>query len=157
MPGKSSDNEIMIPAAEWMSALKPLMDEGRELKLCPVGSSMVPFVVGGRDAVILCSPKLKKPARGDIALFSREDGLFVLHRIHHIRKDGYYMLGDAQTWIEGPVKADNIQAIATAVIWKNKIIRCDGPGMKFLTKTWLILRPVRPLIFRLYRFFRRIF
>lgn len=157
MPGKSLDIEIVIPAVEWMSALKPLLDEGHELRLRPVGSSMVPFVVGGRDEVFLCSPRLKKPARGDIALFSRDDGLFVLHRIHHVRKNRYFMLGDSQTWIEGPVKESSIQAIATAVIRKNKKINCDNKGLKLLTKTWLVLRPVRPLIFKLYRGLRKLF
>ena len=157
MPGKSLDHEIVIPAVEWMSALKPLLDGGHELKLRPVGSSMVPFLVGGRDEVFLRSPKMKKPVRGDIALFSRDDGLFVLHRIHHVRKDGYYMLGDAQTWIEGPVREGSIQAIATAVIRKNKKVSCGEPGLRFLTGLWLLLRPVRPLIFRLYGGLRRIF
>jgi hypothetical protein len=146
MPGQSLDKEIIIPAAEWMSALKPLLDEGHELRLLQVGTSMVPFLRGGRDEVFLCSPKIKKPARGDIALFSRDDGLFVLHRIHHIKKNQYYMLGDAQTWIEGPLSEDCIQAIATAVIRKNKKLSCSHLWLKLLTKTWMILRPLRPLI-----------
>lgn len=54
MPGKSLKKEMTISAVEWMSALKPLLDEGHELRLRPVGSSMVPFLIGGRDNDFFC-------------------------------------------------------------------------------------------------------
>lgn len=156
MPGKMIEENI-IPAGTWMAVMKPLLDDGFELRLCPSGTSMLPFLAGGRDEVFLRSVKAKKPVRGDIALFSREDGLFVLHRIHHISQNRYYMLGDAQTWIEGPVKEENVQAIASAVMWKNKKISCDSLLLKLLTGTWLFLRPVRPQIVRFVRGIKRIF
>lgn len=140
--------ESIIPATEWMAAIKPLLDDGLTLKISPSGLSMYPFLVGGRDEVLLRSAETKKLRRGDITLYSREDGLHVLHRIHHIKNNEYYMLGDAQTGIEGPIARKNVHAVAEAVIWKNNQIGCDDILLSFLVNIWLLLRPVRPIIIR---------
>jgi hypothetical protein len=139
-------NEHTIPAAEWVAVIKPLLDKGLELKLSPSGLSMYPFIVGGRDEVMLRSASQKAPVRGDIALFSRADGLHVLHRIHHVKNGSFYMLGDAQTGIEGPVERNSIHAIAVAIIRNGKEISCDNRFLNFLVSVWLLLRPVRPAI-----------
>ena len=142
--------EQVIPAHDWFAMLEPLLHDGCELKISPAGMSMYPFLVGGRDEVFLCS-KLKKPAkRGDICLYLRDDQLFILHRIHHINQLGYFMLGDAQTGIEGPIPKKHIRATATAVIWRGKKIPCNRWWLRCLVEIWLWLRPIRPYIMRGY-------
>lgn len=145
MPGERIKENI-IPASEWIATVKPLLDEGYELKISPSGLSMYPFLVGGRDEVILRSTAQKPPVRGDIALYSRADGIHILHRVHHVKNEAYYMLGDAQTWVEGPIAKENVHAVAVSVVRKNRIISCDSFYLKCLVHIWLILRPVRPFI-----------
>lgn len=138
--------ESIIPATKWIAAIKPLLDDGLTLKISPSGQSMYPFLVGGRDEVLLRSAETKKLRRGDITLYSREDGLHVLHRVHHIKNNEYYMLGDAQTGIEGPIARNNIHAVAEAVVWRNTQISCNDFTLRVLIKAWLFLRPLRPII-----------
>lgn len=138
-----------IPAAEWMTAMTPLLAGGHRLKICPSGTSMVPFIRGGRDEVILCSAAGKELRRGDIVLYRREDGVHVLHRIHHVERGACYMLGDFHTWIEGPVERENILAVASSFIRKGREIQCDGLCYRLLSETWLLTRPFRPLVFRI--------
>lgn len=156
MPGERLEENI-IPASEWVAAVKPLLDEGFELKICPSGLSMYPFLAGGRDEVILMSAAYRAPVRGDIVLFSRVDGVHILHRVHHVKKGSFYMLGDAQTWIEGPIARENVHAVAVAVIRKNKKTSCDSFSLKLMVHIWLILRPVRPLFIRSRHAFNRLF
>ena len=78
MDKKIVANEIILEDAA------ALMEEGREVTLRPLGSSMLPFIRGGRDSVRL----RKKPsvAVGDMLLVRLEGPRYVLHRL--IGKDG---------------------------------------------------------------------
>ena len=137
--------EQVIPAHDWFAMLEPLLHDGCELKISPAGMSMYPFLVGGRDKVFLCAKQTRLPKRGDICLFSRDDRLFILHRVHHINQYGYFMLGDAQTQIEGPIKEENIHAIASAVVWRGKKI----PSRRCRDSLQVSSLPAASAVFRL--------
>ncbi len=139
----------MIPAVQWSSALLPFLAEGHSLKLPLEGSSMIPLLVGGRDEVLLEDVSGKNLKRGDIVLYVRQDGTHVLHRIHHINNNTYYLLGDAQAWIEGPVNKEDILATAVAVIRKGETIDCSAAGYRFMSGVWLLMRPVRPFVLKI--------
>jgi phage repressor protein C with HTH and peptisase S24 domain len=49
--------------------------------LTATGSSMEPFLKGGRDRVTLVPPGARPVRRGDVVLFQRDCGAFVLHRV----------------------------------------------------------------------------
>lgn len=85
-----------------------------------------------------------------MVFFQREDGRFVMHRIWKIKNDGYYIVGDAQTEIEGPVKEEQIFALITKVHRRGKWI---GPGnfwWEFFEHVWIRVIPLRPYISKLY-------
>ena len=95
----------MVDTKEYLNMVCGLLAEGQTGVPVPVaGSSMTPFLHPG-DTVYLDLPDtpLKK---GDILLFTRPDGRYILHRLVKINRDGsLIMLGDAQTeleWVEGP-------------------------------------------------------
>ena len=139
-----------IPASVWMEAIKPLFREGYALKICPSGRSMIPFIRGGRDEVLLRSAINARLKRGDIVLYTRTDGIHVLHRVHHIHGELFYLLGDAQTQVEGPLKRSSIQAVAASITRKGREIKCDNRLYRMFSSIWLTLRPFRPLILNLY-------
>lgn len=136
-----------IPADDWMKAMLPLVESGHILKICPSGVSMVPFITGGRDQACLRSASGVVLRRGDIVLYRRGGGDHILHRIQRVRDGGYYMLGDSQSWIEGPVRREDILAVVDSFIRKGREYRCDGRAYRALAELWLLLRPLRPFIF----------
>ena len=141
----------IIPATEWFKLIIPIMREGYQLKICPKGRSMIPFLVGGRDEAVLSVPgedyKFKKY---DIVRYKMDDGLHVLHRICRINKKGIYILGDFRASIEGPFRREDIIAVADYIIRKGK--RLDNSNRKYIlcVKVWRLLRPFRLLIYILY-------
>lgn len=137
-----------IPAIQWSSAILPVLNEGHTLKIPLSGLSMFPLIKGGRDEAVLSSTKGKKLKCGDIVLYAREDGTHVLHRIHHLKNDDFFMLGDAHTSIEGPIKRKYVLAVAEAIIRKGKEISCNRVDFRIISTIWLIVRPVRPVIMR---------
>ncbi len=141
--------EGIIPAIIWSSAIMPVLSEGHSFRIPVSGLSMYPLIVGGRDEVILSSVKDRKLKRGDIVLYVRDDGMHVLHRIHHLTDVGCFMVGDAQTWIEGPIAREKVLAVTEAVIRKNRMISSKNVGFKIFSAVWLFLRPVRPVIIKM--------
>ncbi len=106
-----------VDTASYVGMLKELIEEGHQVTMTISGSSMAPFLISARDQVILQKPR-KEPRPGDIVFFTRDTGQYVLHRIHHIGKDGYYIIGDNQTQMEGPVAKEAVFAVVVAVIRK---------------------------------------
>lgn len=152
-----TDEEI-ITADEWIPVMLELVNEGKLFKLSPKGISMYPLLVGRRDSVKL--KKIEFPLkRGDICLYRRDNGTYVLHRIYKVdyKKREYYMVGDYQRKIEGPLREEQMLAVAVYIIRKDREVSCNNKHYKFWSSLWLILRPVRPIILKIYDILKRIF
>ena len=135
----------------YVSALRDLVNEGKECRLLISGSSMAPFLVHERDSIIFSKPQ-RELQRGDMVFYQRDTGQFVMHRILHVKPEGLYIVGDAQTEIEGPVNPSQVFAVVTKAQRKGKWI---GPGdfwWWFFRTVWLRLVPVRKIILKLYPF-----
>ena len=96
----------------YIDSLMEIVNTGQEVPLMVVGHSMEPFLIHERDSVLL-APIRDTLKKGDIALFKREDGQYILHRIYKIKQDGYYFVGDNQNIcdIEGPIRREQICAV----------------------------------------------
>ncbi len=135
----------------YVSMLRDLVNEGKECRLLISGSSMAPFLVHERDSIIFSKPD-RELRRGDMVFYQRDNGQFVMHRILKVKPEGLYIIGDAQTEVEGPVKPEQVFALVTKVNRKGKWI---GPGnfwWWFFSTVWLRLFPIRRLILKLYPF-----
>ena len=120
------------------------------LPLIVTGGSMNPFLIQGRDTVYLS--RLERPARrGDMLLYQRAGGQYVLHRVWKAEKDGTFtMVGDAQTELEPGIREDQIIAIVTSVVRKGKPMAPGGFWWEFFEKVWIRMVPLRPLFWRVY-------
>jgi hypothetical protein len=140
---------IVLDTKEYVSALRELTEAGQEVSVRIFGSSMVPFLGDGRDEVLI-----KKPDRelkvGDVVFFQRDSGRYILHRIWKIKPEGYYIVGDSQEEIEGPVRQEQIFAYVTRARRKGKWV---GPGnfwWEFFEHVWIYMVPVRRVFIRSY-------
>lgn len=139
-----------IHTERFLSAVASLLEDGKQTAIPVSGSSMVPFLAGGRDRVLLCAPG-EALRKGQIALFRRSGGAFVLHRVCRVLADGSYeFAGDAQTRREGPVEHSQIVGVVGRVCRKGKWQGEDSLIWRFFAGPWRWLLPLRPLLFRLY-------
>ena len=79
----------------------------------------------------------------------------VMHRIYNVKKEEYYLIGDAQTVIEGPIQREQIFAVVTKVKRKGEWIVPENFRWKFFVHVWLNIIPLRETIIKTYRFFKR--
>lgn len=133
-----------------------LLAQGKTVQINPQGYSMYPMFIPGRDAAILQGVKLPELKRGDVALYRRGDGILVLHRIYKITQDGFYMVGDNQCTVEGPLRPDQFYGRLIAFVRKGKEISVKHPVYRAAAGLWLFLFPIRPLFFSLSRTIRRL-
>lgn len=133
----------------YISTLRDLVNQSKEVRLIISGSSMTPFLVHERDSILFSKPD-SPLKRGDMVFYQRENGQFVMHRILHVKPEGLYIIGDAQVEIEGPVDPSCVFARITKINRKGKWI---GPGQFwwwFFQHIWLSIIPLRPYIIKLY-------
>lgn len=126
--------------------IEALLSEGNAVQLKPIGYSMYPMFIPGRDEAIIERPELSKLKRGDVVLYRRDSGKLVLHRIYRIKNGGFYLVGDNQKEVEGPLRGDRIKGVLTGFVRKGKKISANNPIYVLLSEIWLCLRPLRPAI-----------
>lgn len=138
-----------------MEPLLALLEEAQAVPLVISGSSMTPFLAPGRDTVYLS--KAQKPIRkGDMVLYRRSNGRYVLHRVLKADSDGYTMIGDAQTQPEPGISPEQICAVVTAVRRKGRLLQSGSFWWDFFEKVWIRMVPVRRLVRNVYFFMKKL-
>lgn len=146
----SSDIPETLSAGELTDVLDREFALGHAVSLTVTGSSMGPLLRHLRDRVILVSPSVRLPRRGEIVLFRRPDGSFVLHRILKEKEGGVLVMnGDAQVWTE-EIRREQVCGVVSALVRKGRYISCDGGRYRCLSALWRFCMPVRGRITALY-------
>lgn len=146
-----------VKSYELMPAIAEMLSTWTSVRIMVTGNSMYPFLRHRIDAVDLSLVGLTALKRGDVVLVKRDSGQYVLHRIIKKCEDSIFILGDAQHEMEGPLLLEQVIAVVTSV-WRDKlVIDCNDLRWRTCSMLWLLLRPLRPDIIRIYRAWRRWF
>ena len=137
-----------IDTRTYVSMLRELVEEGREVSMVITGSSMSPFLIHERDTIFFQKPD-RKLKRGDMVFYQRVDGQFVMHRIYRVRPNGYDIVGDAQQEIERGVLREQIFALVTKVERKGKMLKPRDFLWEFFAGIWLFVLPIRHVLMRI--------
>ncbi|MBP3259527.1 MAG: S24/S26 family peptidase [Prevotella sp.] len=127
-----------------------MVNEGVSVTFPVRGSSMLPFITGGRDSVILQRPACLKV--GDVVLAWADGFHYVVHRIIALDGDRVTLMGDGNiAGVEHCTVAD-VKALASHVVKPNGR-HCDlqSPRWMRAARWWYRLRPIRRYILAIYR------
>lgn len=138
-----------VDTREYVSVLRGIAEEGKVVSMLIAGSSMAPFLCHNRDYIYFTKPE-RELRRGDMVFYQRDSGQYVMHRIYRVKPDGYYMVGDAQTQIEGPLRREQIFAVITQVKRDGKMIRPGDFWWEFFEHIWIRIVPARRIVTALY-------
>ena len=145
---------MIIDNDTFFADVQRMLDEGKRVTIPVKGSSMLPFIRGGKDLVVL--EKAGEVLRADdIVLFHvgpREGGRYVMHRILSIDGDAVDIQGDGVPKTHEHVRRNQVIAKAVEILRDGKR-RVDpySPGQRRLVHFWQWLRPVRRYILFSYR------
>lgn len=142
-----------------LDELYPIIDEvissGGEFRLYPRGTSMMPLLREGLDSVLLVSPE--NVSVNDIALYKRDDGHFVLHRVVKIKGGEYIMCGDNQYILERGITGAHLLARVKCVFREDTRVELDNKDYVKYVKGLRCVRKKRKIRAILGKIKRKIF
>lgn len=125
-----------------MEQLPGMLEEAEAVPLVISGNSMSPFLAHRRDTVYLS--KVTAPLKkGDMILYRRDSGAYILHRICKVDADSYTLIGDAQPVKEPGIRRDQVLAVVSAVRRKGKLLQPGSFWWEFFAKVWIRMIPLR--------------
>ena len=127
-----------------------LVEDGVCVTLPVDGHSMLPFIIGGRESVILQKPTA--PKVGDVVLAWVEKCRYVVHRIIRIDGDHVTLMGDGNLSGTEHCALKDIKARVTHVVGadeKPHDLYCRW--RRVAARLWWHLRPVRRYILAIYK------
>lgn len=126
------------------------------IPLLVTGGSMMPFLLDRRSIVYLEKDSEYQPKRGDIVMFMRPDGTWILHRISRLLPNGELLInGDAQAWTE-TIMPHQIAARVVRICRRKRIFSVENPVYRLLSWMWMPLRPIHPFGARLCYIWHRV-
>lgn len=142
-----------VDTQAYLNTVCQMLDQGQTGVPVPVaGTSMCPFLHHG-DMVYL-EPPGEKPAVGDILLFRRPSGEYILHRVVGMEPDGRIrMLGDSQLTRE-VISPDWIRGKVISVCRKGNLVGPEHRTWRLFQHLWVWLIPVRRPILALHGLWR---
>lgn len=142
---------IYIKASQMVPVIREMINIGAVVRITVTGMSMYPFLRDSKDGVELRQTNIAELMPGDIVLVEREKEEYILHRIIKKRKDCFYMMGDGQKMMEGPIYYKDIIGKVTVVWRDNHKISCSDYRWKVLSEIWRRLKPFRYTMINNYR------
>lgn len=126
--------------------IEDLLAQGNTIQIHPQGYSMYPMFIPGRDEAVIGRADTDKLHRGDVVLYRRENSILVLHRIWAKKPEGFYMIGDNQMEVEGPLRPEQIKGVLLAFIKKGRKISVKNPFYIMVSRLWMLAKPLRAIV-----------
>lgn len=143
-----------LPMDQLYALIAVQLQEGGRASLTVTGYSMEPMLRHRRDSVELI-PISGYGKRGDVILYRRENGDYILHRV--IRADGenYICCGDNQ-YMREKVSHRQLLAVVDGFTRKGKRYTLSHAGYRLYTALWVGLFPLRGAYITLRRILGRL-
>ena len=139
-----------IPMEEMAVLLQTQLTHGGIANLVVTGNSMYPMLFHRRDSVTLAT--VSQPLRkGDLILYRRENGTYVLHRIVTKPKDGAFLCAGDNQWIREHVCSQQVIARVIRFVRKGKPHEASALSHRIYIWLWIALFPLRKPLIRLRR------
>lgn len=141
---------VEISISDW----KELISQGKNIPVTIQlhGTSMEPLIRGWRDSVTIV-PVTEELQTGDIVLFQRKDGSYVVHRFYQIKGEWIQTWGDNCRFPDEPVPAESVLGIVCLVIKNGNTIWLNNDEQRQKGIRWMNSRFRRKMWF-FYRFWK---
>ena len=130
------------------TGIEEYLKEHGSLTYRNVGTSMMPLLKQGRDVFTLTKKTDERCKKNDVALYKRNDHVYVLHRIVEVREHDYVFLGDNCVRREFGIRDEDILGVMTSFTHKGKNYRVNDPKYKIYVWVWTHTTGLRILLKR---------
>ena len=138
-----SDDQIIHEAVR-------LVNEGLAVTLLVKGRSMLPFILGGRESVVLKKPENVR--EGDVVLARIDGKRHVLHRVMAVSPGRVVLMGDGNIRGQEVCRPEDVLARAVEVVGEDgRHRRLDSPAQRRKARLWRRLLPLRRYLLFIYK------
>ena len=137
MDRRSLPNDVLL------GEVAAVLGEGREAVIIPTGNSMLPFIRGGVDRVVL--RRQEGVAVGDIVLVKIGER-YILHRVIALEGDALTLMGDGNVRGTESCRTENVIGTVAEIIRPSGRVRIPGRA-----RLWRMLKPIRRYLLALWR------
>lgn len=138
-----SDDQIIHEAVR-------LVNEGLAVTLLVKGRSMLPFILGGRESVVLKKPENVR--EGDVVLARIDGKRHVLHRVMAVSPGRVVLMGDGNIRGQEVCRPEDVLARADEVVGEDgRHRRLDSPAQRRKARLWRRLLPLRRYLLFIYK------
>lgn len=149
----------MCDRKQYKYDIEALLSAGQTIRMRPQGTSMYPMFVSPQDEAVIAPVDVRKLKRGDVVVYRRDPeagGLLVMHRICRRKGDSFYTVGDNQSVVEGPLRADQMRGILVEWVRGGRTCSVKNIGYRMFFGLWLFMLPLRDPIHRVLAWVRGI-
>ena len=140
----------MITDSMIMQESIRLVDEGLCVTLPVNGQSMLPFIIGGKESVVLSHPVNIK--LGQVVLAWADGNRYVVHRIIRINGQHITLMGDGNLVGTEQCSMDDIKAVVTHVVnAKGQMHPLYTCRRQLAVHLWYWLLPIRHYLLTIYK------
>ncbi len=129
------------------------LKEGRSIAFFTVGVSMRPLL-RERETHVMIAP-ISEAVSGDILLYVRACGTYVLHRCMKSDSEHYYMRGD-NTYGYERIKKEQAIGVVTHIYRRGKSFDTTNPKYRAYVAIWNLIYPFRFFLWKLKDITRRV-
>lgn len=145
-----------VRSAELFPAVAELLQNDQKVRMTVTGNSMLPFLRENIDSIELSSISFHSLRLGSIPLIKRVSGQYILHRLVWKRKNQFYIAGDAQNWVEGPLCPEQLVAVVTKVWRGNRSVSPFSILWQLASFLWWLRLPTRYVLKKPYKLIKKL-
>ena len=127
------------------------LEQNGSMTYSNVGRSMLPLLREKRDLLTVRKKGPERCAVGDVVLYRRSSGRYILHRVVEVRPTDYVILGDNCIDRETGITDADIIGVLTGFVRGGKEHRVSEPGYRLYSFIWLHTERPRILLKKAYR------
>ncbi|SUB88264.1 Peptidase S24-like [Porphyromonas macacae] len=147
MNGSYPNNRRSIDNLEFFRALK----ERECFKTSIKGNSMLPFIRGDKDEVLLQKASSKSLKPGKIVVAYIKEKTFFMHRIERVDGDVITLRGDGNAYTREQCSATEILAEVVKLYKNGKVYTPDSFRWKAMRRLWPSSPFIRRVLLAIYR------
>ena len=131
------------------TTIEEALKSGKTITRFTVGPSMQPLLYA-RDTLVVIRPVDGDLGRGELPLYKRPNGKYIMHRIIRVRKDAYITRGDNQ-YLNETVPKEWVLGVVCEIHRRGKAFKTDAYLYRLYVWFWLFSYPVRHALYSLYK------
>lgn len=148
-------DELLIGNDLFFAEVERMLSQGQAVTLRGKGRSMLPFIVDGRDSVVLRQTG-GDLAVGDIVLARVPGKGYVLHRIYEVHGEWLTLMGDGNLCVTEKCRREDVRGKAASIVRNGRTVECASRAERFKAACWRRLLPVRRYLLYICRMYHRL-